>query len=194
MTPHDPSSDPQSKEEDIPRRDAVSAVMATAFAGAAGLVPVAVGATSALDPIFRGGATTGESEVGKSIRVGTLDSIPADGTPVQVPVVSELVNAWSCEPDQPIGAVYLLRNGSNVTCFNAICPHAGCFVGYSTERKVFQCPCHTSSFQLDGSRIGQSPSPRDMDPLEVDTQKLASGEVWVRFVNYYPGKEEREAK
>jgi hypothetical protein len=33
-----------------------------------------------------------------------------------------------------------------------------------------------------------------MDALEVDADKLKDGEVWVQFVNYYPGHEEREAR
>ena len=39
-----------------------------------------------------------------------------------------------------------------------------------------------------------SPSPRNMDDLQVDSEMLKAGEVWVRFVNYYPGKEHREEK
>ena len=120
--------------------------------------------------------------------------MPADGTPVQVPVVADLTDAWNREANQPIGAVYLRREGDKVDCFNAICPHAGCFVGYAADRKVFQCPCHTSSFELDGQRIMPSPSPRNMDELTVDPEKLKAGEVWVQFVNYYPGKEDREEK
>ena len=98
------------------------------------------------------------------------------------------------KPNQPIGAVYLRRQGKNVVCFNAICPHAGCFVGYAADRKIFQCPCHTSSFQLDGRRISPSPSPRNMDELKVEADKLKLGEVWIEFVNYYPGTEDREEK
>jgi hypothetical protein len=33
-----------------------------------------------------------------------------------------------------------------------------------------------------------------LDKLAVDEEKLRSGEVWVQFVNYYPGKEHREEK
>jgi hypothetical protein len=33
-----------------------------------------------------------------------------------------------------------------------------------------------------------------MDGLAVNEAKLKEGEVWVQFVNYYPGHEEREAK
>jgi menaquinol-cytochrome c reductase iron-sulfur subunit len=114
---------------------------------------------------------------------------------VQVPVVADLVDAWSSEPDQPVGAVYLRKLGDGtVQCFNAICPHAGCFVGYAQERKVFQCPCHTSSFTLEGEIIQPSPSPRAMDRLEVDEDKLKQGEVWVRYVSYLPGKHDRVEK
>ena len=77
---------------------------------------------------------------------------------------------------------------------HAICPHAGCFVAYAADRKVFQCPCHTSSFQLDGTKIEPSPSPRNMDELAVQDSTLKEGEVWVQFVNYYPGTEHREEK
>lgn len=177
-----------------PRRNVVAAVAAATIGGFVGLVPFAAGVATFLDPLLRRKKAGGEEGAKPSIRVASLDALPADGTPVQVPVIDDLTDAWNREPNQPIGAVYLRREGDKVSCFNAICPHAGCFVGYSAERKVFQCPCHTSSFQLDGERILPSPSPRDMDSLVVDPEKLKDGEVWVQFVNYYPAKEHREEK
>ena len=128
------------------------------------------------------------------LRVATVDSIPSDGTPVQVPVISDLTDGWNREPNQPIGAVFLRNAGGKIECFSAICPHAGCRIGYAAGRNIFQCPCHTSSFALDGSRYMPSPSPRDMDPLKLDPEKLEQGEVWVEYVNYYPGREDREPK
>lgn len=177
-----------------PRRNVVAAVAAAIIGGFVGLVPLAAGVATFLDPLLRRKKTGGEEGSKPAIRVASLDALPADGTPVQVPVIDDLTDAWNREPNQPIGAVYLRREGDKVACFNAICPHAGCFVGYSAERKVFQCPCHTSSFELDGQRIMPSPSPRNMDALTVDPEKLKAGEVWVQFVNYYPGKEHREEK
>lgn len=168
-------------------------------AGAVGAVltlfPVGSGALVLLDPLRkRASGGDGSEGVGLVLRVATVDSLPADGTPVQVPVIANLTDAWNREPNQPIGAVYLSRTGDKVRCFNAICPHAGCFVGYSAERKLYQCPCHTSSFDLNGGIIKPSPSPRDMDELEVDAERLKTGEVWIRFVNYLPGKHDRVAK
>ena len=156
------------------------------------VVPFAAGLATFLDPLLKRKPGAGKERQFR--RVASLDALPADGTPVQVPVVADLTDAWNREPNQPIGAVYLRRVADKVECFNAICPHAGCFVGYAADRKVFQCPCHTSSFELDGQRILPSPSPRNMDELAVDPEKLKAGEVWVQFVNYYPGKEDREEK
>jgi menaquinol-cytochrome c reductase iron-sulfur subunit len=177
-----------------PRRDLLASIAAVLIGSFVGLVPFAAGLATFFDPLWRqkkSGAGVGKHPFR---RVASLAALPADGTPIQVPVVADLTDAWNREANQPIGAVYLRRVGGKVECFNAICPHAGCFVGYAAERKVFQCPCHTSSFELDGQRIMPSPSPRNMDELAVDPEKLTAGEVCVQFVNYYPGKEDREEK
>jgi len=179
-----------------PRRNVLAALAAVVVGAVVGIAPFAAGLVMFLDPLLKR-KTSGEaagSAARQPRRVASLAALPADGTPVQVPVIADLTDAWNREPNQPVGAVYLRREGDKVKCFNAICPHAGCFVAYAADRKVFQCPCHTSSFQLDGQRIMPSPSPRDMDALKVDPQKLKEDEVWVEFVNYYPGKEHREEK
>jgi menaquinol-cytochrome c reductase iron-sulfur subunit len=172
----------------------LAATLAAICGGLLALFPLGAGLLVFLDPILkrRGGAAAGSERPFR--RVASVEMLPSDGTPVQVPVIADLTDAWNREPNQPVGAVYLRKTASGVECFNAICPHAGCFVGYAADRKVFQCPCHTSSFQLDGQRIMPSPSPRNMDPLEVDPAKLQQGEVWVQFANFYPGKEHREEK
>src|SRR5262245_21118744 len=195
-TPVGPARPPHAPPAGPPRRNVVAAILATIIGGIVALFPVATGLFVFLDPLFkRKPAAKSEGESSHQLRrVSSLAALPEDGTPVQVPVIADLTDAWNREPNQPVGAVYLRRVGDKVECFNAICPHAGCFVAYAADRKVFQCPCHTSSFQLDGQRILPSPSPRNMDALKVDGGKLKEGEVWVEFVNYYPGKEHQEEK
>jgi Rieske Fe-S protein len=62
------------------------------------------------------------------------------------------------------------------------------------DGKCLACPCHESVFKLNGTLIS-GVSPRDMDPLEIDQEKLQqSGEVWVNFKNFYAGKHERKEK
>ena len=178
-----------------PRRNVLVAGLAMIIGGILMIFPIGAGMLVFLDPVLkqRGkGANTGGKRT--ALRVSTLDALPEDGTPVQVPVIADLTDSWNREPNQPVGGVYLRRENDKVTCFNAICPHAGCFVAYSPERDAFRCPCHNSTFQLDGQRVMPSPSPRDMDTLDVDPEKLKQGEVWVEFVNFYPGKEHKEPK
>jgi quinol---cytochrome c reductase iron-sulfur subunit, bacillus type len=196
-TPPPPPHAVPSSSAETPRRNILAALAATVVGGLIGIVPFAAGLAAFLDPLLKrkaSGNAGGGGAAHPLRRVASLAALPADGTPVQVPVIADLTDAWNREPNQPVGTVYLRRHDDKVECFNAICPHAGCFVAYAADRKVFQCPCHTSSFQLDGQRILPSPSPRDMDPLKVDAAKLKEDEVWVEFVNYYPGKEHREEK
>lgn len=172
-----------------------------AAAGMLGLVlgvfPFLSGALVFLDPLLRrkpAGKTSGGGSA-KLVRVATLESLPV-GTPVRVPIIANLVDAWNVEPSQPIGAVYLRRlEDGSVQCFNAICPHAGCFVAFNEGVREFQCPCHTSAFDIDGAKLDRpgktNPSPRPMDRL---TTSVKDGDVWVEFLNFYPGKHEKEAK
>jgi menaquinol-cytochrome c reductase iron-sulfur subunit len=120
------------------------------------------------------------------VRVTTLSALPEDGTPRRFPVLATRQNAWNRSLNEPVGAVFLRRTGpESVEALQAVCPHAGCFVDFAPETRDFQCPCHKSSFDLAG-HIAQaaSPSPRDMDTLEVE---LREGEIWVRFQSFRTG-------
>ena len=90
-------------------------------------------------------------------------------------------------------AVYLRREAGKeeVECLTATCPHAGCFVNYDADSNTYRCPCHNSSFTVDGAIIEPSPSPRPMDSLEC---KLAGQEVLVKFQSFYSGTTEKVAK
>jgi menaquinol-cytochrome c reductase iron-sulfur subunit len=165
-------------------------------AGATGLlavlIPFASGLLVFLDPLRRRSRKTG------FVRVATLDSVPADGIARRFPVLADRTDAWTHYPREPIGAVYLRRamDRSGVQAFNAICPHAGCFVEFNAAEREFQCPCHNSRFTPEGARIdpARSPSPRDLDLLEVDPVRLERGEIWIAFKNYLAGTPERKER
>jgi len=62
---------------------------------------------------------------------------------------------------------------------------------------LYKCPCHNSAFNVAGEKVDlpgkENPSPRPMDTLRVDDQKLAaSGEIWVEFLNFYTGIHEKK--
>lgn len=167
-----------------PRRNFLVAAAAAVIGAVATVVPVAAGVTALLDPLRRRG---GESEL---VLVTRLSAVPTDGSPRKFTVTKDRTDAWATYADTPVGAVYLRRTDAGVLALNTVCPHAGCFVGVAPDRSRFACPCHKSSFDLDGVvNDPASPSPRDMDALEVEIRN--GEEVWVRFQHFLPGREEK---
>ncbi len=159
---------------------------AVAIGGAATLVPVASGLLVWLDPLNSGG---GEGQSSFS-RITGLESLPADGVPRKFTVIADRQDAWTKNPKVPVGAIYLSRSAKgDITAFQSICPHAGCFVEYRPAKNEFFCPCHNSSFAADGTiKDPKSPSPRPMDTLAVE---IRGNEVWVRFQNFQAGHREK---
>ena len=77
-----------------------------------------------------------------------------------------------------------------VTALNAACPHAGCSVAFGGDNSEFICPCHDSSFAVDGEIANAgSPSPRGLDSLEVEVRN--ENEIWVKFQNFQAGHKEK---
>jgi menaquinol-cytochrome c reductase iron-sulfur subunit len=175
-----------SEKPDLPkspeRRHFFKEASAIVIGATAGLVPAAAGLAVLLDPLRHGAQISG------MIRVTTLDSLPNDGVPRKFSIISSRTDAWNKFPDAPIGAIYLRRTGEkNVEALNVVCPHAGCFVDFKPSSSSFFCPCHNSSFGVDGKIADpKSPSPRAMDTLVVEIRH--DKEVWVKFVNFRTGQ------
>jgi len=176
-----------------PRRGFLGKALAILPGAVALLTPLAAGTAAFLNPLRQKG------QAGKPQRLASLDTLPADGTPVKTTVLMDQVDAWNRVPNQPVGAVYLRRVGEKVEAFNVVCPHAGCSVEYKedvdppTGQKVkkFFCPCHVASFDLSGHRTdATSPSPRDLDQLAVEIRN--GSEVWVQFQNFQVGISKKE--
>ena len=159
---------------------------AVALGGAATLVPIASGLIVWMDPLRSGGADGKASFT----RIAGLESLPADGVPRKFTVIADKQDAWTKNPAVPVGAIYLSRSAKGeVTAFQSICPHAGCFVEFRPTKNEFFCPCHNSSFASDGSiNDPKSPSPRPMDTLAVEVR---GNEVWVRFQTFQAGHREK---
>ncbi len=166
------------------RRGFLAGIAAVAAAGFAFLAPVWSGIRVALDPL---GRTREDPDL---VPVASLAALPADGVPRKFRILADKVDAWNTHVNVPVGAVYLRRTGDSVEALNVVCPHAGCFVNLSPDRSRFVCPCHKSSFSLDGAvNDPASPSPRDMDALDVEVRD--GDQIWVRFRNFLPGRAEK---
>lgn len=164
-------------------------------------VPTALAGLFFLDPLFprrkRGGSENAVAgpEGFVKLRVNT-EIVPDDGTPMSVTVVTDLTDAWNMYKDEPIGSIWLRRKSDGtIVAFNATCPHLGCSVDFRSSEEEFYCPCHTSAFDLDGSRKNRIP-PRGMDDLEIITatngeQDPSGTELWVRYQDFRGATEEK---
>jgi menaquinol-cytochrome c reductase iron-sulfur subunit len=122
------------------------------------------------------------------VRVATLEALPADGVPRKFPVLADREDAWNKFQRVPVGAVYLRRTAEGkLEALNVVCPHAGCFVDFIAARGKFLCPCHNSTFAVDGAIAdAKSPAARGLDSLTVELRN--EREVWVKFQNFEAGK------
>jgi menaquinol-cytochrome c reductase iron-sulfur subunit len=178
---HCPGCEPPNQE----RRGFLKQALCIVIGGLVSIVPLAAGLAVFLDPLRKKKAA---AETGL-IRVTSLNALPDDGIPRKFAVIADKMDAWNKYPQIPVGAVYLRRTKEKVEALNVVCPHAGCFVDFKATLQCYLCPCHNSSFQLDGSRLDKdSPSPRGMDPLTVE---IRGSEVWVAFQKFQAGKAER---
>jgi len=182
-----PSTSPEdAKPPDGDRRDFLTKVTVGASAVCIAF-PFATGVTTFIDPLL----DIKDADEGPPwTRVTALATLAETGTPVKCGIVLEQVrDAWTTLTDVPVGAVYLLREGEVVKAFNVKCPHLGCAIDYRSGVGDFFCPCHNSSFDLEGSvSDSASPSPRGMDLLET---KVEDDQVWVRFQHFRPNVAEK---
>ncbi|MDA0837534.1 MAG: Rieske 2Fe-2S domain-containing protein [Planctomycetota bacterium] len=169
-------------ETESPERRGLLKKLAAIFVG--GIVSLAAplsGLFVFFDPLRKKKRKTEEF-----IRVASLDTLPVDSIPQRFSVVADRVDAWNKYPNVPIGAVFLRRTTeTEVQAFNVVCPHLGCAIDQKGEH--YFCPCHNSTFSLDGTVNDPSPSPRGMDALQVEVRK---GGVWVKFQNFRTGTEQ----
>ena len=170
--------------EQLPRRHFFKRASAIVIGAVVAIIPTIAGLVVFLDPLRRRTKSEGP------IRVASLGALPKDGRPYKFPVIASRVDAWNKFPEVPVGAVYLRRTGERqVEAINVVCPHAGCFVDFVPSRECFLCPCHNSTFALDGKiNEAKSPSPRPLDTLVVE---IRGEEIYVQFLNFRSGVAEK---
>ena len=70
----------------------------------------------------------------------------------------------------------VVKKEGKVKAFSTVCPHLGCQIEWNDGENTWDCPCHGSRFEFDGS-LKHGPAKRGLDPVEIsadnDTVKLA---------------------
>jgi menaquinol-cytochrome c reductase iron-sulfur subunit len=203
--PEQNDSDSSSPPETNERRGflgSTAAITAAALSGLLGVGPLAIGLyATVMDPLRKktaplkaagaAGATGAKEGFYYVAQLGEIDS----QVPRRFTIVADKIDAWNFMKNQPIGSVYMRMQGTEVECFHTTCPHAGCAVSYELESQGYLCPCHNSSFKVDGSKLevggSSNPSPRGLDALEVDVQGTS---VFVKYEDYFTGRHDKVAK
>lgn len=138
-----------------------------------------------LNPLWKrkkGGAED-EGDAAPLLPLTRLSELEVE-SPRLFPIIQARQDAWVRYPAEPIGAVWLIRQKDDkVLALSAECPHLGCSVTLAQGGRSFFCPCHSSSFNLDGQRTNSIP-PRAMDSLVVQLSNDADPAVRVKFQRF----------
>jgi Rieske Fe-S protein len=71
-------------------------------------------------------------------------------------------------------SVAVYNSGSDLIVMDNTCPHMGCEVTWNSKDKVWECPCHGSTFEPAGGAItGPATSPLRRLDHKVENQELA---------------------
>jgi menaquinol-cytochrome c reductase iron-sulfur subunit len=82
-------------------------------------------------------------------------------------IISEKVSAWVVK-----------LSDKQVIAFGPQCPHLGCAYHWVPQKHEFLCPCHTSTFSIDGEVLsGPAPRPLDRYETKIEGDQLLLGPV-----------------
>ncbi len=163
-----------------PERRSVMRRLGTALLGLLGALEIAPALAYLFDPLRRvDRAAAGAGAV--PVPVAALSDVPdvdQGGQPLQAVVIArDRRDAWNRLSRVREGSVWLYRRSRDLVCLSTVCPHAGCAIDFDEGHQRFVCPCHGSTFALDGTRR-DGPSPRGMDTLEVE---VTDGQVMCQY-------------
>jgi thiosulfate dehydrogenase [quinone] large subunit len=97
-------------------------------------------------------------------RIGAAKDVPVGGS-------ASFQDPSSGDPSlvvQPVAGTF--------AAFDAVCPHAGCIVAYSSQAEKFVCPCHGSEFNGRTGAVEQGPAPRGLGRISITD---SGGELYV---------------
>jgi thiosulfate dehydrogenase [quinone] large subunit len=108
-------------------------------------------------------AAPGQPPAGKAI-----------GAASQVPVGQA---ASFTDPSSGDPSLVIQPKAGTFVAFDAVCPHAGCTVGYNAAQKVIACPCHGSRFNASTGAVEVGPATRGLTKLDV--AEGSNGQLYV---------------
>jgi thiosulfate dehydrogenase [quinone] large subunit len=108
--------------------------------------------------------TTAGSGSSSATRTGKAPSGTAIGPAADVPVGQA---ASFQDPATGDPSIVIQPRSGQFLAFDAVCPHAGCTVGYDPTAKVIVCPCHGSQFSASTGAVEAGPAPTGLKRLAI---------------------------
>lgn len=112
-------------------------------------------ASSTTTPSSPAAPSTTAPSVPPGTKIGPAKDVPVGGA-------ASFQDPSSGDPSlvvQPTSGTFL--------AFDAVCPHAGCTVGYSNTSRLFICPCHGSEFNGRTGAVEVGPAQSGLTRLQV---------------------------
>lgn len=104
---------------------------------------------------------------------GKLSSLRS-GEPTLVSVQLAHQDAWKQSVEE-LTVWAVKKSDSEVVVYSPHCTHLGCGYRWIDEHQQFQCPCHDSAFDKDGSVL-HGPAPRPLDRFQT---RIEEGRIWL---------------
>jgi thiosulfate dehydrogenase [quinone] large subunit len=98
-------------------------------------------------------------------RIGPASDVPVGGA------------ASFQDPSSGDPAIVIQASAGHFVAFDAVCPHAGCTVGYSSSQKLIVCPCHGSLFNPASGAVEQGPSASGLRTIAIS--EGSDGQLYV---------------
>jgi thiosulfate dehydrogenase [quinone] large subunit len=81
------------------------------------------------------------------------------------------------DPKSGDPAIVIQPTSGHFVSYNAVCPHAGCTVGYSSSQQLIVCPCHGSVFNPASGAVEQGPAARGLRTIAIS--EGSDGQLYV---------------
>lgn len=104
---------------------------------------------------------------GDWVEAGDVSQLKSDA-PEEVVFRRNRQDGWKITSEK--ASAWIVKTGdSGVVAYSPQCTHLGCAYHWDERGKNFLCPCHTSTFALDGT-VTAGPAPRPLDRYEVKVE------------------------
>lgn len=106
-------------------------------------------------------------KAGEWVDAADLNRLPI-GAPQEVVFRRNRQDGWKISSEKT--SAWVVRTApEEVIAYASQCTHLGCAFHWDERRKYFLCPCHTSTFSLDG-QVTAGPAPRALDRYEIKVE------------------------